>query len=128
MSSGVAMHAMTRTVPPHTPQCSMSMWKTSVEPLHPAHGRGMRCMRLACGLMGRFGDDTAAVLEVRGEHAVVSGEMGAGAGHRASSQREGHFRDGEAGDAKSAGLPICTAGGCPEGVRHTDVPRLCLSV
>ena len=38
-------------------------------------------MRLAGGLMGRFGDDTAAVLEVRGEHAVVSGEMGAGAGH-----------------------------------------------
>ena len=30
---------------------------------------------------------------------------------------------GEAGDAKSAGLPICTAGGCPEGVRHTDVPH-----
>ena len=25
--------------------------------------------------------------------------------------------------AKSAGLPICTAGGCPEGVRHTDVPH-----
>ena len=28
---------------------------------------------------------------------------------------------GEASDAKSAGLPICTAGGCPDGVRHTDV-------
>ena len=28
MSSGVSMHAMTRSVPPHTPQCSMSMWKT----------------------------------------------------------------------------------------------------
>ena len=70
-------------------------------------------MRLAGGLMGRVGDETAAVLEVRGEHAVVSGEMGAGTRH------EG----GEAGDAKSAGLPICTAGGCPEGVRHTDVPH-----
>ena len=80
-------------------------------------------MRLAGGLMGRFGDDTAAVLEVRGEHAVVSGEMGAGAWHRASSLRERHFRGDEAGDAKSAGLPICTAGGCPEGVRHTDVPH-----
>ena len=45
-------------------------------------------MRLAGGLMGRAGDDTAAVFEVRGEHAVVSGEMGAGAWH------EG----GEAGD------------------------------
>ena len=38
--------------------------------------------------MGRVGDDKAAVLEVRGEHTVVSGEMGAGARH------EG----GEAGD------------------------------
>ena len=78
-------------------------------------------MRPAGGLMGRFGDDAVAVLEVRGEHAVVSGEMGAGAGHRASSLRERHFRGGEACDAKSAGLPICTARGCPEGVRHTDV-------
>ena len=41
----------------------------------------------------------------------------------ASSLRERHFRGSEAGDAKSAGLPICTAGGCPEGVRHTDVPH-----
>ena len=60
----------------------------SLEPLHPAHGRGTRRMRLAGGLMGRFGDDTAAVLEVRGEHAVVSGEMGAGA----------RYESGEAGD------------------------------
>ena len=95
----------------------------SLEPLHPAHGRGTRRMRLAGGLMGRAGDDTAAVFEVRCEHAVVSGEMGAGAWHRASSLRERHFRGDEAGDAKSAGLPICTAGGCPEGVRHTDVPH-----
>ena len=102
MTSGVSMHAMTRNVPPHTPQCSMSMWKTSLEPLHPAHGRGTRRMRLAGGLMGRFGDDTAAVFEVRGEHAVVSGEMGAGTRHRASSLRERHFRGDEAGDAKSA--------------------------
>ena len=28
MTSGVSMHAMTRNVAPHTPQCSMSMWKT----------------------------------------------------------------------------------------------------
>ena len=28
MSSGVSMHAMTRNVAPHTPQCSMSTWKT----------------------------------------------------------------------------------------------------
>ena len=70
-------------------------------------------MGLAGGLMGTVGDDVMAVFEVRWQHAVVSGEMGAGARH------EG----GEAGDAKSAGLPICTAGGCPEGVRHTDVPH-----
>ena len=55
-------------------------------------------MRLAGGLMGRAGDDTAAVFEVRGEHAVVSGEMGAGAWHRASSLRERHFRGDETGD------------------------------
>ena len=28
MSAGISMHAMTRNVPPHTPQCSMWMWKT----------------------------------------------------------------------------------------------------
>ena len=28
MTTGVSMHAMTRNVPPHTPQCSMSMRKT----------------------------------------------------------------------------------------------------
>ena len=70
-------------------------------------------MGLAGGWMDRVGDDAVAVLAVRGEHAVVSGEVDAGAWD------EG----GEASDAKSAGLPICTAGGCPEGVRHTDVPH-----
>ena len=30
---------------------------------------------------------------------------------------------GDASDAESAGLPTCTAGGCPDGVRHTDVPH-----
>ena len=80
-------------------------------------------MGLAGGVTGRAGDDAAAEFEVRGEHAVVPGEMGAGAWYGASSLRERHFRGGEAGDAKSAGLPICTAGGCPGGVRHTDVPH-----
>ena len=70
-------------------------------------------MGLAGGLMSPVGDDEVAVFEVRGEHAMVSGEMGAGAWH------EG----GEASDAQSAGLPICTAGGCPGGVRHTRVPH-----
>ena len=55
-------------------------------------------MRLAGGLMGRVGDETAAVFAVWGEHAMVSGEMGAGARHRASSLRERHFRGGEAGN------------------------------
>ena len=82
-------------------------------------------MGFAGGSMSTVGDDVVAVYEVRGEHAVVSGETGAGARHRASSLRERHFRGGEAGDAKSAGLPICTAGGCPEEVRHTDVPQDC---
>ena len=70
-------------------------------------------MGFAGGWTSMVGDDEVAVFEVRGKHAVVSSEMGAGAWH------EG----GEAGDAKSAGLPICIAGGCPEGVRHTDVPH-----
>ncbi len=48
--------------------------------------------------------------------AIWSPYMGSGAWHRASSLRERHFRGGDADDAQSAGLPICTAGGCPEGV------------
>ena len=44
-------------------------------------------MGFAGGLMSTVGDDVVAVYEVRGEHAVVSGEMGAGARHRASSLR-----------------------------------------
>ena len=55
-------------------------------------------MGFAGGWMSTVGDDVVAVYEVRGEHAVVSGEMGAGARHRASSLRERHFRGGEAGD------------------------------
>ena len=87
----------------------------SLEPLHPTHGRGTRRMRLAGGLMGRAGDDTAAMFEVRGEHAVVSGEMGAGAWHRASSRRERHFRGGEAGD-KVDGVEYDMSGPVTEGV------------
>ena len=85
----------------------------ALEAMHPAHGGSRRRPGLTGSLMSAVGDNEVAVLEVRGEHAVVSGEMGAGARH------EG----GESGDAKLAGLPICTAGGCPEGVRHTDVPH-----
>ena len=63
----------------------------------------------------------AGVVDAAG---VAGGEMGEDSlDDLASSLRERHFRGDEAGDAKSAGLPICTAGGCPEGVRHTDVPH-----
>ena len=51
----------------------------SLEPLHPAHGRTTRPMGLAGGMVGGVGDDAAAMFEVRGEHAVVPGEVGAGA-------------------------------------------------
>ena len=71
----------------------------ALEPLHPTHGSPTRRMRLAGGLVDRVGDDTVAVLAVRGEHAVVSGEMGAGAWN------EG----GEAGDEV-------------DGVEHDNVP------
>jgi len=54
------MHVMTRNVPPHTPQCSIST--------------------------GRVGDDTAAVLDVRDGHAMVSGERGTGAWHEGGDQ------------------------------------------
>ena len=79
MSSGVSMHAMTRNVPPHMPQCSMSMRNTRLSRCIQLMGARTRRMRLAGGLVGRVGDDAVAVLAVRGEHAVVSGEMGAGA-------------------------------------------------
>ena len=46
-----------------------------------------------------------------------------GRGTERARAASGTSRGGETGDAKSAGLPICTAGGCPEGVRHTDVPH-----
>ena len=51
--------------------------KDSVEPLHPAHGGRRRRKGLAGGWMSTVGDDGVAMLEVRGERAVVSGEMGA---------------------------------------------------
>ena len=72
-------------------------------------------MRLAGGLMGRAGDDTAAVFAVRGEHAVVSGEMGAGAWH------EG----GEAGD-KVDGVEYDMSGPVTEGVLESvqDLPAV----
>ena len=77
---GVSMQAMTRNVAPHTAQCSMSLWKTRLRRLHPAHG-GRRRVGFAGGWMSPVGDDVVAVFEVRSEHAVVSSEMGAGAWH-----------------------------------------------
>ena len=58
----------------------------ALEPLHPAHGSPTRRMRLAGGWVGRVGDDTVAVLAVRCEHAVVSGEMGAGTRNEGGEQ------------------------------------------
>ena len=63
--------------------------ENTLEPLHPARRRGTRRRGLAGGLTGRVGDDAVAVLEVRGEHAVVSGEMGAGRGTRAARRATG---------------------------------------
>ena len=77
----------------------------ALEPLHPAHGRGARRRRRAGGWVDRVGDDAVAVLEVRGEHAVVPGEMGAGAWN------EG----GEAGDEVD-GVEHDMSGAVPEGV------------
>ena len=87
----------------------------ALEPLHPAHGRGTRRMRLAGGLVDRVGDDAVAVLEVRGEHAVVSGEMGAGAWN------EG----GEAGDEVD-GVEHDMSGAVTEGVLESihDLPAV----
>ena len=71
-------------------------------------------MGLAGGLVDRIGDDAVAVLEVWGEHAVITGEMGAGAWH------EG----GEAGDEirrvehdmRGAVAKVCLS-------RYTTCPR-----
>ena len=53
----------------------------ALEAMHPAHGGSRRRPGLTGSLMSAVGDNEVAVLEVRGEHAVVSGEMGAGARH-----------------------------------------------
>ena len=97
----------------------------ALEPLHPAHGRGTRRLRLAGGWVDGVGDDAVAVLEVRGEHAVVSGEMGAGAWNRASSRSERHFRGGEAG-AEVDGVEHDMGGAVPEGVPESihDLPAV----
>ena len=65
------------------------------------------------------------MFEVRGEHAVVSGEMGAGAWHRASSLRERHFRGGEAGDEVD-GVEHDMSGAVTEGVLESihDLPAV----
>ena len=45
------------------------------------------------GWTSTVGDDVVVVFEVSGEHAVVSGEMGAGAWHRASSNGRRRCRE-----------------------------------
>ena len=88
MSSGVSMHAMTRNVPPHATVFDVDL-QDALELLHLAQGRGTQHMRLPGGMVDRVGDDAVAVLEVRGEHAVVSGEMGARAARRGTAVTEG---------------------------------------
>ena len=87
----------------------------ALEPLHPAHGCGTRRGRLAGGWVDGVGDDAVAVLAVRGEHAVVSGEMSAGAWN------EG----GEAGDEVD-GVEHDMSGAVPEGVLESvhDLPAV----
>ena len=72
-------------------------------------------MGLAGGLMGTVGDDVMAVFEVRGEHAVVSGEMGAGTRH------EG----GESGDEVD-GVEYDMSGSVTEGMLESihDLPAV----
>ena len=50
----------------------------ALEPLQPVRGRRGRMAFAGCWT-STVGDDVVAVFEVRGEHAVVSGEVGAGA-------------------------------------------------
>ena len=70
----------------------------ALEALHPAQGWRRR-MGFAGGSMSTVGDDVVAAFEVRGEHAVVSGEMGAGAGGTERARcASGTSRGGEAGD------------------------------
>ena len=52
--------------------------------VHPAHGGRWSRKGLAGGWISTAGDDVVAVLEVRGEHAMVSGEMGARSWHEGS--------------------------------------------
>ena len=84
-SRGVSMHAQRAATYPTVFDVDV---EDALEPLHPIHGSPTRRMRLTGGWVSGVGDDAVAVLAVRCEHAVVSGEMGAGTRH------EG----GEAGD------------------------------
>ena len=77
----------------------------SLEPLHPAHGE-RKCTGFAGGWMSTVGDDAVAVLEVRGEHAMVSSEMGTG-------RRGGRCQIGRIADLHSRRLPRRSAAhGC----------------
>ena len=68
-------------------------------------------MRVACALMSGVGDDVVAVPDVRGEHAVVSGEVGAGSWDQrgeAGDEVEG-VEDNVSGPVVEAPVyPICS--------------------
>ena len=70
MSSGVSMHAMTRNVAPHIPQCSMSMWKTRLSCCIQLMGRGGAWGSRAAGaetLKGRKRDRRTEMFDLFGE-------------------------------------------------------------
>ena len=61
--------------------------KNAFEPVHPAQ-RGTGRRGITFGAVSLCGDDVVTVLEVRGEPAVVSSEMGAGAWHEGGEPGE----------------------------------------
>ena len=79
----------------------------ALEPLHPTHGSATRRMRLSGGLVDRVGDDAVAVLAVRGEQAVVSGEplllQGAGDPGGDGVEQALEFGLGRSGDTVDTG-------------------------
>ena len=91
------MHAMTRNVPPHTPQCSMSMWKTRLS----------RCIQLMGG--GEWDEGGEAGDELDGVEHDVSGAVTEGVLETthdlpAVIDREAFVGDGGAGDVATEPL------------------------
>ena len=93
---------MTRNVPPHTPQCSMSMWKTRLSRCIQAMGAG------AWNEGGEAGDEVDGVEhDMRG--AVTEGVLESIHDLPAVIDREAFVRDGRAGDVATEpfeGAPV----------------------